>query len=72
MKDDLHTYSLVPESDIEDVQKEFEQEFRRSWLQKRFQIDTSDVTSDQLLDTFLKQSLPYLNTKDLLFRQTQS
>ena len=25
MKDDPHTYSLVPESDIEDVQKEFEQ-----------------------------------------------
>ena len=71
MQNDPHTYSLVPESDIEDVQKEFEQEFRRSWLQKRFQIDTSDLAPDQLLDAFLKQSLPYLNTKDLLFRQMQ-
>ncbi len=68
MKADPHEYSIVPKKDIADVQEEFQEEFRRSIFKKKFQIDTSDLTSDGLLQAFLKSSYQHLGAADLVIR----
>jgi len=69
MKSDPHKYEVVPEPDIEEMQEVFNQEYRKSWIRRKFTIDTTELTPEGLLDTFLEQSLPHLNTRDLLIRQ---
>ena len=69
MEEDTHDYPVVPKEDIEEVQAEFQHEFRRSWFMRKFQIDTSDLAAGDILDTFLKASVPHLNERDLAIRQ---
>ena len=52
----------------EDVQDAFRQEYRRSWIKRKFEIDTSTLTPHSLLDSFLQNSVPFLDTRDLLVR----
>jgi len=59
-----HPHSLVPSEDVSEVLEQFADEYRRSWIGRKFAIDTSDLSSDQLLETFLKQSVPHLNSSD--------
>lgn len=47
---------------------EFRQKYHESWIKAKLEIDTSDLTPAQLLQTFLEKSLPHLNTRDLLTR----
>ena len=68
MKDDPHDFPIVPESDIEEVQAAFQEEFRKSFFKQKFQIDTSDLNADTLLDSFLSQSFPYLTAADHAIR----
>ena len=68
MKDDPHEYPIVPESDIEEVQAAFSEEFGKSFLKRKFQIDTSDLNADTLLDAFLEQSFPHLTAADHAIR----
>ncbi len=68
MKDDPHDFPLVPESDIEEVQEAFQEEFRKSFFKQKFQIDTSDLNADTLLQAFLDQSFPYLTAADHAIR----
>jgi hypothetical protein len=58
---------LVEPDEVEVICREFETEFRRpSALDRKFIIDTSEMTPKQLLDTFLERVIPYLDTRDLL------
>ena len=68
MDDAQHDYPVVPKEDIDDVLKEFQQEFRSSWIKRKFVIDTSDLAPEDLLQTFLKESTPFLDTRDFLIR----
>jgi thymidylate kinase len=61
-----HKYPVVKPEDVEAVSKEFEAEYRASWIARKLAIDTSDLTPDQLLSTFMKRVVPFLDTRDLL------
>ena len=65
-----HEYQVVPESDIEEVQEAFQFEYRRTWIRRKLTIDTSDLSPDDLLPKFLADSIPHLDTRDLLIRQS--
>ena len=68
MKDAPHDYPIVPESDIEEVQAAFREEFRNSFFKQKFEIDTSTLTPYALLQSFLAQSFPYLSAADHAIR----
>ncbi|MGH2459462.1 MAG: hypothetical protein ACRDIY_11405 [Chloroflexota bacterium] len=61
-----HQYPVVPAEDVEAVSREFEAEYRGSWIERKLRIDTSALSPDQLLPTFLGQVKPFLDTRDLL------
>ena len=69
MQQDSHEYQVVPESDIEEIQAAFDQEYRKTWIMRKLTIDTSDLTAVGLLEVFLEASIPHLDTRDLLIRQ---
>ena len=64
MASNPHPHSLLPSGDVPDVLAQFEDEVRQSWIRRKFAIDTSDLTPEELLETFLKRSVPYLNPSD--------
>jgi thymidylate kinase len=68
MKDDPHDYPIVPESDIEKVQAAFQEEFRKSFFKQKFQIDTSELNADSLLQEFLDSSFTHLSAADHAIR----
>tara|TARA_B100001146_G_C15929502_1_gene326535 strand:- start:8 stop:625 length:618 start_codon:yes stop_codon:yes gene_type:complete len=68
MKAHPHPFPLVPSEEVSEILQRFEEEVAQSWIHRKFAIDTSDLTPSQLLDTFLEQSVPYLNTRDMLTR----
>jgi hypothetical protein len=69
MRTTPHPHSLVPEADVEEILDAYTVEFSKSWFLKRFQIDTSELTGEQLLETFLRLSIPHLNAEDTALRQ---
>ncbi|MDP6042320.1 MAG: hypothetical protein QGG64_27470 [Candidatus Latescibacteria bacterium] len=64
MAANLHPHSLVPSEDVPEVLDHFADEFRQSWIGRKFAIDTSDLSPEKLLETFLKESVPHLNSSD--------
>ena len=67
MRSAPHPYPVVKADEVEAICREFETEFSRpSALNRKFVIDTSDMTQKQLLDTFLERVVPFLDTRDLL------
>ena len=54
---------------MEEILDAYTVEFSKSWFLKRFQIDTSELTGEQLLETFLRLSIPHLNAEDTALRQ---
>jgi hypothetical protein len=65
-----HRYSLVQPDEVEEISRLFEAEYRASWIERRFTLDTSDLTPETLLTTFLERVTPHLSERDLLRRQT--
>ena len=61
-----HVYPVVKAEDVETVNGEFEREYGASWLEHKLTIDTSDLTSEQLFETFMKRVVPCLSSRDLL------
>ena len=68
MHSNPHPHQLVPSEDVPEILDRFEKEVAHSWIKHRMKIDTSNLTPQQLLDTFLEQSKPHLNTRDMLTR----
>jgi hypothetical protein len=66
MKADTHRYQLVQPAEVEEVQAQFEAEFRASWLKRKTRLDTSDLKPDEVLDRFFEVVRPKLNERDLL------
>lgn len=68
MKNAPHPQPLVPSSDVEEILECFQEEVRKSWIRRRFDIDTSDLSPEQLLTTFHERAIPCLDPKDSLIR----
>lgn len=64
MQSDPHPYPLVPSEDVDEILERFEEQVRLSWLRRRFAIDTTELTPESLLETFLDRSVGYLNAED--------
>jgi hypothetical protein len=63
-----HPHPVVPAGDVPEILARFEEEVARSWIHRKFAIDTSNLSPKHLLDAFLDRSVPYLNTRDALTR----
>jgi hypothetical protein len=61
-----HEYPVVPPGDVEEINKAFQAEYAASWIPNKLHIDTSELSPEQLLPTFLKRVTPFLSTRDLL------
>jgi hypothetical protein len=68
MVEDPHAYPVVPDGDVEEILTAFQSEYRLSWIKRKFEIDTSELSAEALLEAFLKASVPHLNERDLLIR----
>ena len=66
MTEDPHAYTIIKEQDIPMLLERFREEFGQSLLRRRIQIDTSDLTPDELLQEFLTAVEPLLKTQDLV------
>ena len=69
MSDAPHAYPVVPEGDVDEILAEFQSEYRQTWIKRKFEIDTSELSAGDLLETFLAASTPHLSERDLLIRQ---
>ena len=58
METNLHEYSLIKKEDIPRLLDRFQQEFNASLIPNKTQIDTTDLTPADLLQTFLDRSAP--------------
>ncbi|NKB65424.1 MAG: hypothetical protein GKR89_00040 [Candidatus Latescibacteria bacterium] len=63
-----HPHPLVSDADVPEILDRYAEEVRQSWIQRKFAIDTSELSPQRLLDAFLEQSVPYLNERDTLTR----
>lgn len=63
-----HPHSLVPPGEVLEVLEHFARQYRESWIRRKFEIDTSSLTPEQLVDTFLERSIPHLHPEDAAIR----
>jgi hypothetical protein len=68
MDDSPHPHQLVPADDVPEILQAFEQEVRLCWIRRKFDIDTSSLSPEQLLATFLERSIPHLSADDAAAR----
>lgn len=68
MEQNPHPYPVVPKEDVPEILDAFATEYRASWFRNKFEIDTSELSDTELVDTFLRLSVPHLTEKDLAFR----
>jgi len=66
MEANPHKYNLIKKEDIPMLLDRFKEEVKNSWLMKKIEIDTSDLSPDQLVQTFLEKAGPLMKTRDLL------
>lgn len=64
MASDPHPHQLVPSEDVEEVIEAFAHEVQTCSLKGKCAIDTSNLTPENLLDEFLRLSVPHLNAVD--------
>jgi hypothetical protein len=68
MQAEPHEHSLVRKQDIQTVLDRFHAGYHASWIQNKFEIDTSNLTPAALLQEFLDRSVAFLNPRDALTR----
>jgi hypothetical protein len=61
-----HPQSLVQKDHIADVLDHFARECRASWIGRKMELDTSDLTPEQLLAAFFERARPHLESRDSL------
>jgi hypothetical protein len=67
MNADPHEYQVIKKEDISLLLEKFNEEFRASAIHAKIQIDTTDLTPEQVLEEFLRQARArYLASEDLL------
>ncbi len=68
MKQAPHQYPIIKKKDISDILNEFQQEYRATWIKRKFEIDTSNLSPEELLEIFLKDSISHLDVRDHMIR----
>lgn len=66
-----HPHLLVPDEDVPRVLDGFREAVAASWIRRKVEIDTSELTPEQLLEAFLERSFPHLNERDMLVRMQE-
>ncbi len=66
-----HEFNIIRRGDIPELLASFRREYEVSLLTHKFEIDTSDLSPQQLLETFLKRSVPHLTSRDLILRTNE-
>lgn len=66
MEEEPHEYNVIKKEDIPMLLNRFAEEFGQSKLRRKFQLDTTNLTSEELLEEFLYSVVAHLNTEDLL------
>ena len=61
-----HPHTLIEIEHIPDLLAEFEQQYHQFWIQRKIDIDTSDLASDELLDVFFAHAHSHLEPRDAL------
>jgi hypothetical protein len=61
-----HRYPLVQPDEVEEISQQFAREYQQSWIDRKFTLDTSELTPAQLVSTFLERVVPLLSERDLL------
>ena len=64
MKENPHREGLIQEKDIEHVLQGFEEEYTKSFIRKRFVLETSTATIEETLAEFLEQMRPHFTEAD--------
>jgi hypothetical protein len=64
MRDDPHEHQILRDEDTEHVLTRFEEEYEWSLIQNKCTIDTSDRTTQETLDEFLKRFEPHIIEAD--------
>ena len=63
-----HLFPVVLKADVQEILEEFQREYRETWIKRKFEIDTTDLTPEELMEAFLAESTSHLNTRDMLIR----
>ena len=66
MTADPHEFQVIERKDISELLGLFADGYRKSTLRNRFEIDTSDMSGEELLRSVLTRARPLLTVKDLL------
>ena len=64
MSSDRHPYGVVREEDVEAVLARFEEEYEASTIERKFKIDTTDMTPAQALRELVTRFESYLTDED--------
>jgi hypothetical protein len=64
MKKEPRESGLVKDDDIDYILQRFEEEYARSFLRQKIQIDNTDLTPEQALARFVEEIQPHLSEAD--------
>jgi hypothetical protein len=64
MAENPHPNGILKDQDVELVLQRFREEFERSRLMHKIELDTSDATVDETMQDFIRQIGPHLTDKD--------
>ena len=59
-----HPHQLVPTAEVTEILEAYATEVGKSWIQRKIVIDTSELTSEGLVEAFLQKSIPHLDAED--------
>jgi thymidylate kinase len=66
MEERPHEYNVIKKEDIPTLLNRFSEEFNRSLIQKKFRIDTSNLTPEDLFEQFMSSVVNHLSAEELL------
>ena len=64
MHEEPRKFGVVKDADVEYILQRFEEEYRRSFLRQKIQIDNTELTPEQTLASFVEQIQPHLSEAD--------
>ena len=64
MAADPHDFGLVKEKDVERVLQRFQEEYDRSFLRQKIELDNTDKTVDETVAEFVEQVQPHVTDSD--------
>jgi len=66
MEEQPHEYNIIKKEDIPMLLNRFNEEFGRSHIRRKFRIDTSNFTPEELFGEFMSSVVTHLSSEDLL------